>query len=330
MIIYSTDQHITKSCEATITSPTSFVALPTVTCHQKSAYASKFRWVGVSYSLAESLLVVRILITLCLAPLSIPFIIPRELEYNFGLEVVVKTAVRLRRLVKALILSAHNEPWLCLAGLDQLQQCGNDGCRFDTTALHGDTLFPPQRHGKVDTGREGCAARRAFGVGLGKVHADDTDAPVVADHLDRLVDHVALLGLELGVYALEPDAVAHARHAVRGELQHLGRRAARAGLAKVDGDGADGAGLLETRMDMVDGVHCRGPAEYGAVGGQQADGPGAEDGDVVAWLEARKGDGTPARAEDIGQEKKLIVGDGRAVADDDERIVGERHTDILG
>lgn len=85
---------------------------------------------------------------------------------------------------------------------------------------------------------------------------------------------------------------------------------------------------------MVDAVDARGAAQEGRVRGEQADGPGAEDGDGVAGREAGVVEGGPGGAEDVGDgEVGLLdgaVGGGGREGDGDEVGVGGADVDEFG
>lgn len=62
---------------------------------------------------------------------------------------------------------------------------------------------------------------------------------------------------------------------------------------------------MQTLGYAVDNEHGRGAAQGGGVGGHEADGPGAEDGDAFARLEAAEVEPVPAGGEDVGQEGEV-------------------------
>lgn len=66
---------------------------------------------------------------------------------------------------------------------------------------------------------------------------------------------------------------------------------------------------MEAAGNMVDGVNLTGAPEDRAVCAKKTDGSSAEDGNVVARLEARKVDAPPTSAEDVAEEEEIIIWD---------------------
>jgi hypothetical protein len=92
-----------------------------------------------------------------------------------------------------------------------------------------------------------------------------------------------------------------------------------------------GAELLGELQAVVHAVHredVRGAEEVGRLHGEQANGPGAENGDGVARADPAALGADVARRKDVAEEERVLVAHvrGHLVT----QIVGERHPDALG
>jgi len=224
--------------------------------------------------------------------LALPLrLIPVEVDEHLGLLVLGEPAVRLGHALDV-DLAADDERRRRPAALDQVPQDRLVPADLGHARADGEALHPELADGHGERARRGVGPGRARGrPRRGPVDADEGDAAAGGRHGDAAGDHVVDLGLEVPIDALEADAVQAARDAAGFMLHDL-----RDGvdLGEVDGDGADGSGLLQAVAHMVDAVDDAGAAQDGAVRGEEADGAGSKDSDGVAGLEAGGLDTPPA------------------------------------
>lgn len=218
-------------------------------------------------------------------------VVPVEADEHLRLLVLREPAICLGHVLDA-NERADDERRLRPSALNQVPQHRLVPTDLSNSAGNRDTLHPQL----ADRHRESGHRRTRLWLSGGRsrrgpIDTDKRDAAAGHSHRDTARDHIVGLGPEVGVDAFEAHAVQAAGDAAGLVLHDLRDEV---DFGEVDGDGADGSGLLEPGTDMVDAVDDSGAAEDGAVCCQEADGAGAEDDDRVAALEAGGFDSPPA------------------------------------